>query len=213
MIPPSWKDYIIRHHDLIVMVIIIVMLLGPGLLFTYKYVSENSPQSRKPLVIHMNSLSVSNFGITTSKLGAEWVANLTFANRDKDFEIYIEPFQTFVYYKERYAVSCASVEPIRLRKRKQKTILIEFNTTACWANQPYEMEIGAKVLKEIWDDKEKGRVRVSLKMYMEHGEYHKGIDRWDLDLKPSCSDVEVDFLDATDEGRFLGNELYCSIPW
>ena len=94
MIPPSWKDYIVRHHDLIVMVIIIVMLLGPGLLFTYKYVSENSPQSRKPLVIHMNSLSVSNFGITTSKLGAEWVANLTFANRDKDFEIYIEPFQT-----------------------------------------------------------------------------------------------------------------------
>lgn len=214
MISSNWKEYIARHQDLILIVIFILVLLVPGLVFTYKYVSENSPQTRQPLVILLNSLSVSNFSTNPSDSRAEWVAEMTFMNRDKDFEIYINRFHTFVHYKERYAVSCASIEPIQLKQRRQKRVLVEFKRTDCWGmqKQPYDLELGKKVLKELWEEKTKGAMHVSLDMHMDHGEYHKGIDRWDLSLNPSCSNIRLDFMD-TKVGRFFGHDLHCHIDW
>lgn len=214
MISSNWKEYITRHQDFILIVIFILVLLVPGLVFTYKYVSENSPQTRQPLVILLNSLSVSNFSTNPSDLRAKWVAEMTFLNRDKDFEIYINPFHTFVHYKERYAVSCASIEPIQLKQRRQKRVLVEFNGTDCWGKQkqPFDLGLGKKILKELWEEKAKGAMHVSLDMHMDHGEYHKGVDRWDLSLNPSCSNIRLDFMDTT-VGRFFGHDLHCHIDW
>lgn len=198
-------------------IIVLLLLLAPTLSFLYAYISQNSPQSRKPLLIHLLSFSSSNFRIIASKLlEAEWRADLTFENQYDDCKLHIKPFEVVVYYKERYAVSCGLVGSINLEKKNQKRVSIGFNTSSTTAcrdpGKPYG-HLEKHVLREIREEKRKAGSlsHLSLKMNMQHLSYYKGIDRWDLSLNPSCSDIKVSFVDARN-GKFMGDEI-CSIPW
>lgn len=204
------------NNSVVLSIIIVLLLLAPTLSFLYTYISKNSPQSRKPLVIHLVSFSASNFRIRASKLlEAEWRADFTFENQYDDCKLHIKPFEVVVYYNERYAVSCGLVGSINLEKKKQKRVSIGFNTSSTTGcvdrGQPYG-HLEKHVLREIREEKRKGSVtRLSLKMNMQSLAYVKGIDRWDLSLNPSCSGINVSFVDARN-GKFMGNR-YCSIPW
>ncbi|XP_059441787.1 uncharacterized protein LOC132174100 [Corylus avellana] len=202
------KEKISFHRNDICTVIISLLLFAMAASFLYKYVTENSPESRKPMVIHMNSFTVSNFNITDSVLEAEWEANLTFENRDDCFEISINPFETYLYHKE-ILLSCTSVESIRLNHRRQKKVLIKAKQSGCRGVKP---KLEEPFLSEIRKEKENDGVLLNLEMNMEFEESKDGVDKWDLSLTPSCSYIKVSFLGAT-HGKYMGDVMNCPINW
>jgi hypothetical protein len=203
------KEKISFYRNDICTVIISLLLFAMAASFLYKYVSENNPKSRKPMVIHMNSFSVSNFSITDSVLEAEWEANLTFENRDACFEISINPFETYLYHKE-ILLSCTMVESIHLNQRGQKNVLMKAKQSGCRGVKP---KLEEPFLSEIRKEKENDGVLMNLEMNMEFAASKHGVGKyWDLSLTPSCSYFKVSFLGAT-HGKYMGDVMNCPINW
>lgn len=211
MVSSRWEERLSFFRKAFSAVAIVVLLLILTIVPTCKYLSERSPEARKPLFIQMNSFSASNFSITTSALDAEWKANLTFENRDEEFEISIKPFETYLYHnKTYYGVSCSSVEPIHLKQRRQKKVLMKFNSIIDCGGKQSPLE--GQILKEIGEEKQKGNLVVNLEMNMQHARYKKETDYWDLRQNISCSHINVTFVGAM-EWKYMGDVLNCSISW
>jgi hypothetical protein len=91
------------------------------------------------------------------------------------------------------------VEQIHLEERRQKKVLMKYSKlTGCVGSQIPQLD--EAVLKRSREDKEKDNVRLSVKILnMEFAESQRKelIDKWDLSLNASCSNIEVAFLGAT----------------
>lgn len=174
--------------------------------------SKYSPRAQQqPLVIRLNSFSVSYFNVSNSISGANWDASLLFGNRHRIFEIFIEKFESFVYYNHPDdALSCAVVEPIHLGPKRQKLVQIQFNVTGCGGGeQPF---IEDRVLKEIKRDEDNGTLHLGLMLNL-HVAYKKGPWSWIYDLNPRCSDLDVFLVADTGSGTMIGDEpRSCSVP-
>jgi hypothetical protein len=184
-----------------------ISIITLGLMMNSKY----SPRTQKqPLVIRLNSFSVSDLNVSNSISGANWDAMLLFGNRHSYFEISIESFESFVYYYHQDALSCALVESIHLGPKKQKLVQIKFNASGCGGGeQPFVEE---RVLKEIKRDGDNGTLHLGLVLNFQ-ASYRKGPWSWVYWLKAKCTDLDVLFETGPGAGMMIGEEpRACSVP-
>ena len=206
-----WDEFNKTHRITITTLIIILLFLILTLVFLFQYVFQDRPQTRQPLLIHLNSFSVSNFSVTTSALEVEWKAHLTFENRDDEFEIFIMPFETYLYYNDVFGVSCASVtEPIHLKEKRQKEVMIKFKPGGCLGKLP---PLEEKVFQQVWENREKNSImHLDLQINLRFQEFQKGIAKWNLSINATCYDINVSFVSET-EGKYMEGVRQCYIPW
>ncbi|KAG6744969.1 hypothetical protein POTOM_051610 [Populus tomentosa] len=184
-----------------------ISIITLGLTMNSKY----SPRTQKqPLVIRLNSFSVSDLNVSNSISGANWDAMLLFGNRHSYFEISVEGFESFVYYYHQDALSCALVESIHLGPKKQKLVQIKFNASGCGGGeQPFVEE---RVLKEIKRDGDNGTLHLGLMLNFQ-ASYRKGPWSWVYWLKAKCTDLDVVFETGPGAGMMIGDEpRACSVP-
>ncbi|KAK3226990.1 hypothetical protein Dsin_006852 [Dipteronia sinensis] len=115
-------------------------------------------------VVKLNSLSVTNFTVSNTKLAANWVANFTVYNPSLGMKLSLDNIVSSVLYKENTALAIASVEGFEMDSRGENSIQMEFSTTGYEGDQPI---VEYSVLREIEEDKKRrGAVRFSMIMNM-----------------------------------------------
>ncbi|KAM1109225.1 hypothetical protein ACFX15_008330 [Malus domestica] len=209
------SPYFNKARGYIVLVLIVVSLataIGFSLWFVGNYVDSKSGPGTDPLVLRLDTFSLSNFEVSNSSLSAEWEAKLTFGNQNGGLIVTLSPFASYVYYKESEALSCASVDAtLRIPPRKQKTVQIKFDSTSCEGEQPY---VEDRVMKQLCEDKKKGYLSFSLKMHIDASYSMKELLGMgtQVALNPNCSGLKVEFWGSKGtEGKIIEGRK-CSIP-
>ncbi|KAK2655413.1 hypothetical protein Ddye_008465 [Dipteronia dyeriana] len=115
-------------------------------------------------VVKLNSLSVTNFTVSNTKLAANWVANFTVCNPSLAMKLSLDSIVSAVLYQENNALAIASVEGFEMDSRGENSVQMEFSTTGYEGDQPI---VEYPVLREIEEDKKRrGTVRFSMIMNM-----------------------------------------------
>lgn len=196
---------------LFVIVVSLATVIGFSLWFLGNYVDSKSGPGTDPLVLRLDAFSLSNFEVSNSSFSAEWEAKLTFGNQNGGLTVTLNPFESYVYYKEREALSCASVDAmLHVPPRKQKTLQIKFDPTSCGGEQPY---VEDRVMKELSEDRKSGHLSFSLKMRIDASYSMRELLGMgtQVTLNPNCSGLKVQFEGAKGEGKINGGRK-CTIP-
>ncbi|TXG58151.1 hypothetical protein EZV62_015980 [Acer yangbiense] len=115
-------------------------------------------------VVKLNSLSVTNFTVSNTKLAANWVATFTVYNPSLAMKLSLDNIVSAVLFKENNALAIASVEGFGMDSRGENRVQMEFSTTGYEGDQPI---VEYPVLREIEEDnKRRGTVRFSMIMNM-----------------------------------------------
>ncbi|XP_021892439.1 uncharacterized protein LOC110810557 [Carica papaya] len=158
---------------------------------------EFSVCPRQP-TIRINSLSLSNFSVSETKLAAVWIANLTVFNPSIALRISIDEIESSILYREDNPLSITSVNGFHLGLREKKVMQIKFQTTGWEGDQPI---VEYPVLREIGGDRRRGTVPFSLRMTM-WGTNGGGLLRWSRPVLVNsyCSVLDVGMLAGTGKG-------------
>ncbi|GKV31920.1 hypothetical protein SLEP1_g40574 [Rubroshorea leprosula] len=203
-----------KEYSSIIQVVLILLgtvagtiILAIGITMTIKYAPQTQQQ---PLLLKILSFSASNLNVSDSLTASSWETTLLFANRDTVLEIFMESFETLLYYNHSHPISCAVVKPIHLGPWRQRVVQAEFNGTQCGEEQPF---VDEKVFEELRRDEEEGKVRFRMGMTLKVL-YRTGILSWDYELKPKCPDLEVKLVGATGSGEVARGRRpwICSVP-
>lgn len=121
------------------------------------------------------------------------------------------PFETYLYYNDVFGVSCASVtEPIHLKEKRQKEVMIKFKPGGCLGKLP---PLEEKVFQQVWENREKNSImHLDLQINLRFQEFQKGIAKWNLSINATCYDINVSFVSET-EGKYMEGVRQCYIPW
>lgn len=174
------------------------------------YVDSKSGPQTEPLLLYLDSFSVSNLNLYRSSFSAQWEAQLTFLNRNDGLKIIIQAFKIFVYRKERQALTCAIVDAMQIDPKKHKTVRIGFDTRkSCGFEKPGNQN---EVIKELKEDVKSGLLRFSLRMKI--SAFYRmrllGLGTTVV-LTPYCPDLKIEFVAAKGVGKMVGGRN-CSIP-
>ncbi|XP_024029743.1 uncharacterized protein LOC21385812 [Morus notabilis] len=174
------------------------------------YVDSKSGPQTEPLVLYLDSFSVSDFKVFKSSFSAKWDAKLTFTNRNGGLKIILNGFKIFVYHRERQALSCAIVDGMEIDPKTQKTVTIMFDTRrSCGFEKPANKY---QVLNELREDVKSGVLRFSLRMKIPA--FYRlrllGLGTTVV-LTPYCPALNLEFLGAKGEGKMVGGRN-CSVP-
>lgn len=175
--------------------------------------SKSGPQT-EPLLLHLDSFSVSNFKVSNSSFSAQWNAKLTFENRNGGLKIVLYAFHISVCYSEvgDAPLSCAFVDEIQIYPKKERTVEIRFDgRRSCGGPGKGYMEEG-QMMKRLNEDAKSGDLNLSLRMEINafYGIRLLGFGTT-LVLTPSCQDLNVKFLGQSGEGKMIG-QRNCTIP-
>jgi hypothetical protein len=206
MAPSRWEEFRNLHRNAINIGIIVVLLSILALGVYLEYVFEYSPEAKEPLLIHMNSLCLSNNSV-------EWRVEFTFENIADDYDVSISRLETYLFYGG--DVWCPMVEPIiNLRARRQKKVLLKFrpsntSTSVCPGKLPDTAEQALKASREAT---RKNHVHASLEMKMRFQEYQNRALKSDLNLLVVC--VESPLPGATNGNNIIMDSFQdCFIKW
>lgn len=174
------------------------------------YVDSNSGPKTEPLLLYLDSFSVSNLKVFRSSFSAQWEAQLTFQNRNHNLKVILHGFKVFVYRKERQALTCAVVDDMEIEPKKYKTVRIRFDTRrSCGFEKPVNQN---EVLKMLWEDVKSGLLGFSLRMKISAFYRMKFLGLGTtVVLTPYCPDLNIEFLAAKGVGEMVGRRN-CSIP-
>lgn len=142
-------------------------------------------------IFHLNSLTVSNFTITETKLSGVWEADLTVENPNLASAISFERIESMVFYKENDVLAVTSVEGFDTNLSGRNELKMRFETTGYEGDQPV---VEYPVLREMEEDRKSGMMRFSLRSSAwatyKTGNYWFMWRRRAL-LNPRCSDLNV----------------------
>lgn len=174
------------------------------------YVDSKSGPQTEPLMLYLDSFSVSNFKVLKSSFSAEWDAELTFTNRNGGLKVMLNGFKVFVFHRERQALSCATVGGMEIDPMTRKSVMIKFDTRrSCGLEKP---ENKYQFLNELREDVKSGLLGFSLRMKIPA--FYRlrllGLGTTVV-LTPFCPSLNVEFVAAKGEGKMVGGRN-CSIP-
>lgn len=173
------------------------------------YVDSKSGPQTEPLLLHLDSFSVSNLKVSKSSFSAQWDAKLTFKNRNGGLKITIHGFDIFVCCKEcEVPLSCASVDEMHIDPKKQRTVRFRFDrrSGSCGYKE-------SEVVKQMSEHAlNSGEVSFRLRMEMRafYGIRLLGFGTTVI-LTPNCPDLNVKFVGQRGQGKTIGHQN-CSIP-
>ncbi|XVF76113.1 hypothetical protein PTKIN_Ptkin13bG0239600 [Pterospermum kingtungense] len=170
-----------------------VIILIVGITMASKY----APQPQKqPLIIKIHSLFVSDLNVSCFLTATSWDITLLFANQNSVLEMAIDSFESSLYYNLTNPVSCAVTKAMHLGPKKQRLVLMKFNSEQCGEEQPF---IDDGVLEGIRKDESKGKMSFLVGMKM-RVLYRTGILGWNYDLKPVCPKLVIKLVPGTGNG-------------
>ncbi|KAJ0027678.1 hypothetical protein Pint_36152 [Pistacia integerrima] len=115
----------------------------------------------KPPLVQINSLTLSNFTVSNTKLAAQWVANISVYNPNVAMELSLERIESMIFYKENDALAITSVDGFDLEVKEGKNLKMKFATSGYEGDQPI---VEYPVLRDIEDAKKNGMVRFSIRL-------------------------------------------------
>ncbi|XP_062109781.1 uncharacterized protein LOC133821606 [Humulus lupulus] len=174
------------------------------------YVDSKTGPQTEPLLLYLDSFSVSNFHIFRSSFSAQWQAQLTFQNRNDNLKIVFRGFKIFVHRKDSEALTCAVVEDMEIDSKKHKTVRIGFDTRrSCGLENAVNQN---EVVKELEEDVKSSSLGFSLRMKIPAFYRMRllGLGTTVV-LSPFCPDLKVVFVAVKGVGNMVGGRN-CSIP-
>ncbi|XWS66586.1 hypothetical protein CRYUN_Cryun05aG0212400 [Craigia yunnanensis] len=170
-----------------------MIILIVGITMASKYAPQ--PQ-QQPLILKIHSLSVSGLNVSCFLTAATWDITLLLANQNSVLEMAIDSFESSLYYNCTNPISCAVMKAIHLGPKKQRLVLMKFNSDQCGEEQPF---IDDRVLEGIRKDELKGKMSFLIGMKL-RVLYRTGILGWDYDLKPECPKIDIKLVPGTGNG-------------
>ncbi|KAL5742078.1 hypothetical protein ACOSP7_028810 [Xanthoceras sorbifolium] len=160
-------------------------------------------------VVKLNSLSVTNFTVSNTKLAANWVANFTVYNPSVAMKLSFDHIESAVFYKENTALAITSAEGFDMDLRGKNSVQMKFSTTGYEGDQPI---VEYPVLREIEEDKRSGTVSFSLRMNM--WTTYKSAGNWvafrRFVITPYCLDLNVGVV-AGNGSLIGGGSTQCEV--
>ncbi|KAJ4831313.1 hypothetical protein Tsubulata_037566 [Turnera subulata] len=158
----------------------------------------------KAPTIHLQSLSLSNLNVSTTKLAANWKAKFAISNPNLASKIRIDNMESMIYYKAQNAISIASSHGFNLGLLQDKHVSMEFATTGYEGDQPV---VEYPVLMEIKKDQERGIMPFSISMNV-WGTYKTSLFGWSMNfiVNSYCFDLNVMVVGGSGKGRLIGDE-------
>ncbi|KAL5545728.1 hypothetical protein UlMin_005415 [Ulmus minor] len=174
------------------------------------YVDSKSGPQTEPLLLFLDSFSVSNLKLSPSSFSAKWDANLTFKNRNGGLKIVLYDFNVFVFRREGEPLACAPVEETRIDPKSEENVMVRLDTRkSCGFERPFKKD---EIVKGLNEDVKSGRLSFSLRMkiYAYYRLRLLGIGT-SVVLTPYCPDLRVEFVEGIGGGNIVGGRN-CSIP-
>ncbi|PON43335.1 hydroxyproline-rich glycoprotein family protein [Parasponia andersonii] len=174
------------------------------------YVDSKSGPQTEPLLLYLDSFSVSNLRVSRLSFSAQWEAQMTFQNRNDGLKVILNSFKIFVYRKEREALTCAVVDDMEIEPKRHKMVHVKFDTRkSCGFEKPGNQN---EVVKDLKEDVKSGLLGFSLRMKI--SAFYRmrllGLGTTVV-LTPYCPELNVVFVAAKGEGKMAGGRN-CSIP-
>lgn len=183
--------------------------------FVLVFVNNSFLPKPKPLVVHLENMSVSNFSVGESKVEGVWDADVVLMNPNSESKIHISRLESFVY-KEGKAMSCAASEAMRIRSRRQEALRLRMNVERCGDQLKEAYCVSDRhVLEQINEERKIGTLRFELRMNLVlQSSFQPGrFTMWQpaANLVAKCSGLRVGFEGDSGDGKLIQNSMSCLV--